>query len=144
MRFKSHQVVRHSEGLPLHVGDFLHSDLRFRILLFAGKATSAAQMKRIQAFADYLDSEGSVLSKYTAQGEARDAVIETITIHSNSRDEIEMADFPSALFPPYDYDKIYADCESYHQGHGEIYKNLGIDVEKGAVIVLRPDGCEWA
>lgn len=143
MRFKSHQVVRHSEGLPIHIGDFLTSDLRFRILLFAGNATSSAQMKRIRAFADYLDGEGSVISKYTAEGEGRDALIETITIHANSRDEVEMADFPSALFPPYDYNKIYADCESFHNGHGEVYKNLGIDRERGAAIVVRPDGCKF-
>jgi len=50
-----------------------------------------------------------------------------------------MADFPSTLFPPYNYDKVYADCESYHKRHGEIYKNLGVDTDKGAVILVRPD-----
>jgi phenol 2-monooxygenase len=65
-----------------------------------------------------------------------------LTVHSETRDDIEMAEFPSAFFPPYDYDKLYADCESYHQGHGRVYDNLGIDAERGALIVVRPDGCK--
>ena len=28
-------------------------------------------------------------------------------------------------------------------GFGEIYKNYGIDSEKGAILVIRPDGCEF-
>jgi len=140
-RLKSHRVVRHSEGLSIHIGDLLVSDGRFRILLFAGKATDSAQMKRIEAFGKYLDSENSIISKYTRKGEKRDSTIEVLTIHSNTRDEIEMHDFPvPSLFPKYDYNKIYADTESIHFGHGEIYKNYGIDRTKGAVIVIRPDG----
>lgn len=72
--------------------------------------------------------------------------------------------WPGSLFPKYDYDKIYADCEPYHGmsivasthvsfrlmlmillqigGHAHAYENYGIDEEKGAVIVIRPDGCE--
>lgn len=142
MRFKSHQVVRHAEGLALHIGDVMKSDLRYRILLFAGRARQDAQMKRVRAFAEYLDGAESVISRFTAKGEPRDALIEVITVHAEHRDEIEMADFPSALFPPHDYGKIYADCESYHRGHGQIYQNLGIDSEEGAVVVLRPDGCQ--
>lgn len=28
-------------------------------------------------------------------------------------------------------------------GFGEIYKNYGIDSEQGAILVIRPDGCEF-
>lgn len=69
-----------------------------------------------------------------------------------------MHDFPApCLFPKYDYDKIYADAPSIHCKHltspyestlivslvgfGEIYKNYEIDNEKGAIVVIRPDGC---
>jgi len=139
-RFKSFRVVRASEGFPIEIGDLLISDLRFRILVFAGKASNAEQMKRLRSLAEYLDGETSVLSRYTPAGDKRDSLIEVLTVHSETRDDIEMAEFPSAFFPPYDYDKLYADCESYHQGHGRVYDNLGIDAERGALIVVRPDG----
>ena len=29
--------------------------------------------------------------------------------------------------------------QSYHEGHGEIYKNYGIDPTIGAAVILRPD-----
>lgn len=141
-RFKSHQVVRAAEGFPIHLGDLLTSDLRFRLIAFAGKASQTSQMQRLHALAEYLDSEKSVVSRYTPVGQPRDSLIDILTVHSETRDDIEMADFPSAFFPPYNYSKLYADCESYHKGHGQIYDNLGINKERGALIVVRPDGCE--
>jgi phenol 2-monooxygenase len=72
-----------------------------------------------------------------------------------------MHDFPApSLFPKFDYHKIYADCEPYHGrswafsmlawaekpstgGHGRAYENYGIDEQRGAVIVVRPDGCKF-
>jgi phenol 2-monooxygenase len=36
--------------------------------------------------------------------------------------------------------QIYADCESWHCGHGKAYEKYGIDSERGCLIVVRPDG----
>jgi hypothetical protein len=38
--------------------------------------------------------------------------------------------------------KTFADDESYNSGHGHAYKEYGVDPEKGAVVVVRPDHCE--
>jgi phenol 2-monooxygenase len=98
-------------------------------------------MDRIERFAAHLDSAESFVSRLTPADCKRDGVFEVITIHSNNRDEIDMQDFPApALYPAFDYDKIYADCETYHRGHGHAYEKYGIDAEKGAVVVVRPDG----
>lgn len=140
-RFESRQVVRHSEGLPIELGDLLYMNGAFRLILFAGNAADCTQMARIQKFAAYLDSANSVISKYTPAGQHRNATIETITVHSNTREEVEMHDFPApSLFPKYDYDKIYADCESWYKGHAHAYDHYGIDRQKGCVVVVRPDG----
>lgn len=139
-RFKSEQVCRHSEGLEVQLGDLLYMNGTYRIFVFAGNCTDDDQMERVFKFADYLDSEGSVVSTYTPSG-PRNSLFEVYTIHSNTREELEMQDFPSpALYPPYDYDAIYADCKTYHSGHGHAYEAYGIDPQKGAVVVVRPDG----
>ncbi|BEJ11446.1 hypothetical protein CspHIS471_0108680 [Cutaneotrichosporon sp. HIS471] len=140
-RFKSHPVVRHSEGLWMHFGDRLVTDGRFRIILFAGKATDAAQMARIQKFGQYLDSANSVVSRFTPKGDDRNSRIDVITIHSCHRDDIEMHDFPApSLHPKWQYDFIYADCESWHHPNPKSYQAWGVDETKGAVVVVRPDG----
>lgn len=32
------------------------------------------------------------------------------------------------------------DDQSYHEGHGEAYKNYGVDRLRGCVVAVRPDG----
>ena len=114
-RFKSYQVVRHSEGKVMQTLELMKSNGAFRIFLLAGNAKDKSQMERIRKFGAYLDSENSVVSRYTPADKKRDSIIDVVTIHSCHRDDIEMNDFPApSLFPQYDYSKIYADCESYH------------------------------
>ncbi|KAL1409403.1 hypothetical protein Q8F55_003386 [Vanrija albida] len=139
-RLQSVQVSRHSEGLPLDIQDLLVTNGAFRILLFAGDVTKPAQMARVTKFAEYLDSEGSVVSQYTPAGRKRDFAIEVLTVHANSRDDVEMHDFPKALFPKFDYNKVYADCETWHKGNCNAHDGYGIAKEEGALIVVRPDG----
>jgi phenol 2-monooxygenase len=35
--------------------------------------------------------------------------------------------------------RVYVDDESYNYGHGQAYKTFGIDVQRGALIIVRPD-----
>jgi Phenol hydroxylase, C-terminal dimerisation domain. len=44
-----------------------------------------------------------------------------------------------ALIDPH---KIYFDDESYNHGHGHAYETYGIDPERGALVVVRPDQCK--
>ena len=37
-----------------------------------------------------------------------------------------------------DYEKIYADDDTYFSGHGHIYEKLGI-ASRGCLVVVRPD-----
>jgi phenol 2-monooxygenase (NADPH) len=39
--------------------------------------------------------------------------------------------------------KTFVDDESYNSGHGYAYEKYGIDVEEGAVVIVRPDQCKF-
>lgn len=38
-----------------------------------------------------------------------------------------------------DLHKVYIDDESYHSGHGHAYEFYGVQPEKGAIAIVRPD-----
>ena len=73
-----------------------------------------------------------------------DSVIEVLVIHSSPRQEVELLDLHEMFHPfderqGWDYEKVFVDDISYHEGHGEAYKNYGVDKEKGCVVIARPD-----
>ena len=52
--------------------------------------------------------------------------------------------FPEILHPNdehvgWDYDKVFVDADSYHEGFGQAYKNYGVDKARGCVVAVRPD-----
>jgi phenol 2-monooxygenase len=113
----------------------------YRLFVFAGNCADTNQMERVFKFGDYIDSAASVVSRFTPRGAPRNSVIEIYTIHSNTREQLDMQDFPApSLYPPYGYDAIYADAPTYHSGHGLAYDKYGIDKNHGAIVVVRPDG----
>jgi phenol 2-monooxygenase (NADPH) len=143
-RFPSAQVLNQSSAAPVQIAKHLTSDGRFRIILFAGNLTSQDQFKRVEEFCKSLTAANSFLHRFTPQGQKIDSVIEILTIHSGSRTAIELLDLPDLLHPfdeqtGWDYEKVFVDDVSYHEGHGEAYNKYGVDKEKGAVVVLRPD-----
>jgi phenol 2-monooxygenase len=40
-----------------------------------------------------------------------------------------------------DLHKTFIDDESYYSGHGKAYEKFGVNIEEGAVVVVRPDQC---
>ncbi|KAL6717846.1 hypothetical protein ACLMJK_003931 [Lecanora helva] len=146
MRFPSQQVLNQADARPWQISRFLKSDGRWRIILFAGNILSQAQSLRIRTFCAALDSPTGLIHRYTPKPNPIDAVIEILTIHSSDRQEVELLrDFPEILRPEregegWDYEKVFVDDWSYHSGHGRAYEGWGVDKEKGAVVVFRPDG----
>ena len=144
MRFPSFQVLNQSDARPWQFQQFLTSDGRFRIILFAGNILDAAQMKRVQQFGSSLDSPNSFLHRFTPTGKKIDSVIEVLTLHSAPRTQMELLDLHEIFHPfdekkGWDYNKVFVDDISYHEGHGEAYKNYGVDKENGCVVIARPD-----
>ncbi|KAM5354740.1 hypothetical protein ACJ41O_001387 [Fusarium nematophilum] len=145
MRFNSFKVLNQACARPYHFQERLKADGRFRIVLFAGDILDPAQKARVDAFCKLLDDPSSFLHRVTPVGAKIDSVIEVLTIHSSKRQETELLrDFPAILHPydehvGWDYEKVHADDESYHEGYGDAYKNYGVDRKRGCVVAVRPD-----
>lgn len=144
MRFPSLQIIRQSDASVWRFLEWLKSDGRFRIILFAGNIKVASQMKRVENFCAALEKDGSFLKRVTPKTAKVDSVIEILTLHCAPRLETNILDFPPLLHPlddeyGWDYDKIFVDDMSWYQGHGHAYENYGVNSEKGAVVVVRPD-----
>lgn len=144
-RFPSFKVLNQADSRPWHLAERLPSDGRWRIILFAGNVLAPAQQERVQKFCAALDASGSWLRRITPADQKIDSVVEILTVHSAPRWDVELLrDFPELLHPfdakrGWDYMKVYVDDDSYHEGHSHAYENYGVDVEKGCVVVLRPD-----
>jgi phenol 2-monooxygenase len=138
-RFNSFKVLNQSDARPWHFQELMKSDGRWRIVVFAGDIRDAKQKARIEKLAQHLDDPNSFLSKYTPAGKPRTGLFHILTVHSAPRVETELHDFPTALRPEHDYWSLYVDDMSHHEGHGEAYKNYGVDPKKGCLVVVRPD-----
>lgn len=145
MRFNSFKVLSQADARPWHFQEKLKSDGRFRVVLFAGNILSTAQKQRVDKFCEALDAPANFLRAATPAGAPVDSVVEVLTIHSAKRTETELLrDFPEILHPfdqhdGWDYNKVFVDDVSYHEGFGDAYTNYGVDKERGCVVVVRPD-----
>ncbi|KAF3921252.1 hypothetical protein ABW21_db0205835 [Orbilia brochopaga] len=145
MRLASHKVVNQSDSLPIELQRLLPSDGRFRLVVFAGDISKPAIRARYDMLGEYLSSQSGLISAYTPPTATRDSFIEVLTVHSAKRADVELQSLPEAFHPfdkarGWDYWKVYADDESYHEGHGQVYENFGIDKDEGCTVVVRPDG----
>lgn len=145
MRMPSYKVLNQSDARPWHLQERLPSDGRWRVLVFPGDLTHADSMARYKALGEQLSKPTSFLKRFTPSSAQVDSVIEVLTIHCAPRRNIELTDLPEVFHPfhgtrlGWDYWKVFADDDSYHEGHGQCYENLGLDKGRGAVVVLRPD-----
>jgi hypothetical protein len=138
MRFPSYQVLNQADARPWPFQQKLKSDGRFRIIVFAGDVINAKQQARLVAFCQKL-TDSEFLAKHLHKN------IEILTCHASKRMDVELLrDFPEVLHPfdektGWDYDSVYVDDESYHEGFEDAYKNYGVSRESGCVVVTRPD-----
>lgn len=144
MRMPSVKVLNQSDARPWHLQERLPSNGTWRVMVFAGDVGDAGQKARMLRLADGLAAPTSFLRRYTPAAARYDSVFEVLTVHAAPRASVTIFDFPEVLRPfdeldGWDYNKIFVDDESYHEGHGRIYEEFGIDTKEGCVIVLRPD-----
>ncbi|CAK7206201.1 hypothetical protein SEUCBS139899_008987 [Sporothrix eucalyptigena] len=144
MRMPSFKVLNQSDARPWHFQQRLPSNGTWRVAIFAGDLSLPGRREELDALAASLAKPKSFLKRFTPSTGRYDSVIEVLTVHSAHRTDYTVLDFPEVLRPfhevdGWDYNKIFVDDESYHEGHGDAYKNYGIDPAKGAVIVIRPD-----
>lgn len=144
MRMPSFKVLNQSDARPWHFQELLKSNGSWRLVIFAGNALSEQQRNRVWSLGRALASPKSFIRKYTPATKSIDSVIEVIAVHSALRTEVDIFSFPPIFRPfaettGFDYSKLYADSQSYHEGHGQAYDEYGVDPEVGCAVILRPD-----
>jgi phenol 2-monooxygenase len=138
----------------------LPSDGRFRIVVFGGNISQESQLKRVNALGEWIVKElqpryrrmaapnaalymplagGSILADSVS-------VIDVLLVHAAKREDVDLLGDLHEAYHPYDdkagwdYYKVFVDGRDYCGEHGMAYQGYGIDEEKGAVVVVRPDG----
>ena len=112
---------------------------------------------------DYLFSDGGPIRRHLLPDSEIDSFIEVLVVLSGERLKIDQQMIPQCFRPitgkwrmrgkassadmvnltmSSDLHKVFIDDESYHAGHGHAYDFYGVDVEKGAVAIVRPDNCK--
>ncbi|KAJ4159541.1 uncharacterized protein LMH87_008439 [Akanthomyces muscarius] len=142
-RIPSVKILSQADARPWHLQELLPSNGRWRVLVFPGDVQSQAQAAQLIDVANSFDASNSFVYCFTPAGGPIDAVFEIFAIHRAPRTAVTIFDFPSIFrrfseTDGYDYDKIYVDDISYHEGHGKIYEEFGI-AEHGCIVVVRPD-----
>lgn len=142
-RIPSYKVLNQSDARPSHLQELLRSNGRWRIITFPGDIRDAVQAAKLKDVGEKLAAPNSFLRRFTPSAGRYDDVFEVLAIHNAPRTEVSFFDFPEVYrnfdeVEGWDYWKIFVDDQSYHEGHGRIYENLGIDLA-GCSVVLRPD-----
>ncbi|RAQ53028.1 FAD binding domain protein [Aspergillus flavus] len=145
LRLPDFQVVNQSDGVPIRIHQRLRADGKFRIVVFPGDVSQEHAMSRLNQFGAWLARSQLDVEVSHSDGGSEEFFIETITVHAARRADVELEDFHEALHPwssrwGWNYWNIYADDESYHDGHGEAYQRCGLGRNHDCVVVVRPDG----
>ena len=137
-RFHSAPVVRLADAKPVQLGHAAKADGAWRIYAFAD-----ASGERLRALMDYLaQSERSPVRRFTPNGANIDSVIDVRGIFQLGHRDLKVEELPPMLLPRkgrfglIDYEKAYTpDLKT----GPDIFDLRGIDREKGAMVVVRPD-----
>ncbi|OLN94309.1 Phenol 2-monooxygenase 4 [Colletotrichum chlorophyti] len=158
-RFPSHRVIRQSDARVWDLHHKLPSDGRFRLVVFGGDISQKPQRDTVNALGAWLSSYLPRLPTIALSPAAdphsgstkfrtdRDpSVVDVLLVHSAPRHEVEMLSDLHETYHPFDsklgwdYDKIFADGETFYEEPARAYEKYGVDRGKGAVVGLRPDG----
>jgi len=135
-RFHSSQVVRLADAKPVHLGHAARADGRWRLYAFADAERSA-----LHALCEHLaTSPDSVLRLATPEGADVDSVFDLRAVLQQPHRDVRLEDLPALLLPRkgryglVDYEKAFTSDAAT-----DIFDERGIDRERGALVVVRPD-----
>ena len=138
MRFHSAPVIRVADAKPMQLGHAARADGAFRIYAFSDAAET-----RLRALADFLaESPKSPVRRFTLPGADIDSVIDVRAVFQRYHRDIDVERLPSILLPRkgrfglVDYEKAFS--PDVKDGP-DIFDVRGIDRERGAIVVVRPD-----
>jgi 2-polyprenyl-6-methoxyphenol hydroxylase-like FAD-dependent oxidoreductase len=143
MRFHSAMVARVCDAKPVQLGHAGKADGRWRLYAFAGTDDHMNAGGAMDALCRFLSTSAeSPVVKYTAPGADIDSVFDLRAIFQTDHHHITMDALPAILLPAKgryglrDYSKAF--CRLPDTA-GDIYSLRGIDRERGALVVVRPD-----
>ncbi|SAL04644.1 FAD-binding monooxygenase [Caballeronia calidae] len=135
-RFHSSPVVRVADAKPVHLGHAARADGRWRLYAFSDATRSA-----LHALCEHLaTSPDSVLRGITPKDADVDSVLDLRAVLQEPHREVRLDGLPSLLLPCkgryglVDYEKAFTSDATT-----DIFHERGIDRERGALVVVRPD-----
>ncbi|KAK3681120.1 FAD binding domain-containing protein [Podospora appendiculata] len=142
MRFPTAQVVRYCDAKAMQLVKGLPANGRWYVVVFAGDVQDAESAARLQKASEALDRIAQSFTPSTADA---DSIIDRVLVISSDRKKVEQSQIPDFFTPVAGKwrmkcpTKVFVDDESYNSGHGHAYDEYGVDVKRGALIIVRPD-----
>src|SRR5919112_1354735 len=141
MRFHSAPVVRLADAKPVHLGHAARADGAWRLYVFADRKEPTARNSHFRELCEFLASDASPLTRYTAAGADPDSVIDVRAVFQQGHRDLAVDTMPSVLLPRkgtfglVDHEKMYCpDPKS-----DDIFDLRGVNRETGCIVVVRPD-----
>lgn len=135
------RVTRHYDGIQMNILDDLPSNGKFHLFVFAGDVHNG----RLESLSHLLSSPSSPLTRFSkprtiidnhdvlsSPAEDHDTVVDLYLIHTSNHLDTMIASLPTP-FPQWQ-PRIYEDVR------GRAHTELGINIDVGALVVVRPDG----
>jgi len=137
-RFHSAPVIRLGDAKPMELGHMLLADGRWRLVAFAPAQDRGAPGGAMDRLCARL--ERGLLPALTTPGSDTDSVIDLRAVFQHSHRDLSPAEMPGLLTPSKgrhgltDYEKVFCPAR-----YIDIFDLRGIDRDKGALVVVRPD-----
>ena len=137
-------VVNQADGKGWDIHDVLQSSGSWRLLVFAGDLRDKTNLRRYTDLGRSLRSPSSPMNAFASAVDGCAGAVDVLTVHSSPRHEIDLLKLPETFHPwdderGWDYDKVFADDETYHEPSGRAYKTFGICPRRGCALLIRPD-----
>ncbi|KAH6720084.1 putative phenol monooxygenase [Leptodontidium sp. MPI-SDFR-AT-0119] len=116
-------VTRYADANPRHLQDEMPSTGRYRILAFTDRHLTCTGNPSADCLVQLCDS---IIPQYPA------GVLELLILHPPRKQRFEWVDLPPCI-------KRDAEMRTFIAGE-EVYSRYGVDIGRGAVVVVRPDG----
>lgn len=144
-RIPDADVINQADGGMTSIHELLRSNGKWRLLVFPGDLKGVSTAQRFAQLGLALQSASSPLQTYVSSDMDDSSVMEVITVHRSSREEIELLELPDVFHPwneerGWDYLKVFADAalEPRTGPAQSVYEQYGIGQE-GCALLIRPD-----
>ncbi|TRW99222.1 3-hydroxybenzoate 4-monooxygenase [Paracoccus sp. M683] len=143
-RFHSAPVTRLADARVMQLGHALLADGRWRLMAFAPAGDEGQPGGAIATLCRFLDRDpASPLRRHTPAGADIDSVLDLRAVFQPDHRQMRLDRLPSLLLPAkgalglVDYEKVF--CAGSAGAGADIFDMRGIDRQRGALLILRPD-----